>query len=294
MCAGTWTPQANLSTRQVLAKLARGRESGFEEVVISGGEPTVRDDIVLIAQTARAMGYTSFVLQTNGRRLKHSDLAAALINGGVTRFVISLHGHAPGIHDGITRIRGSFEEVIAGIHNVQHLSANTTRLAIHFVVLPINFSGIPAVVRLMCELDIPILKLSYVVPVGRASGIYKREQVPSMTDTLPYLFEGIDWFVAHYRSQSKTSVSIGYYPLCVLGDYVSFSDEVCAPPTYFMDDDCQLKLADLEIQERGLKVKRPDCQVCDYYRECSGVWHEYPQSFGWSEFTPIVRRGSTG
>ena len=43
MCAGTWTPQPKLTTIEMANKFRLGRSWGFEEVVISGGEPTIRE-----------------------------------------------------------------------------------------------------------------------------------------------------------------------------------------------------------------------------------------------------------
>jgi hypothetical protein len=287
MCAGTWTAQPTLSTQEMIRKLAVGSKLGFDEVVISGGEPTIHHDIPEIASSARKFGYKSVVLQTNARRLSDIRFSEQLINAGVSRFLISLHGATAAQHDHQTCISGSFDQAIRGIRNINSFSDGSMRVAVHSVILPSNYKLISDMVDLVFSLKIPMIKFSYVVPVGRASGIYEQEPHPSMTETLPYLFAAVDQFISLYHNTPMTSIAIGYIPMCLLKGYESFSDELSAPPTYFMDDDCELELAEEKIIAQGLKVKGPDCVSCKYNDNCDGLWREYPNHFGWGEFRPV-------
>jgi hypothetical protein len=271
----------------MLLKLEAGSQLGFDEVVISGGEPTIRNDIPAIAAAARNLGYKSIVLQTNGRRLNDVHFSEQLINSGITRFLVSLHGSTSAQHDNQTCISGSFDQAIDGIKNINHLSDGFARVGIHSVILPSNYKSLSEMVDLVYSLKIPMLKLSYVVPLGRASGIYNQKTYPSMTETLPYLFKAIDQFISLYHDMPMTSISIGYIPLCLLSGYESFSDEVSAPPTYFMEDNHELELAEEKIINQGLKIKGENCSACRQSQLCGGVWREYPEQFGWNEFKPV-------
>jgi MoaA/NifB/PqqE/SkfB family radical SAM enzyme len=288
MCAGPWTPQKTLTTGAIIEKLRAGASQGFDEVIFSGGEPTIRGDICEIVAAARDLRYPSIVLQTNARRLSDADLTKRLLSTGVTRFLVSLHGADAAVHDGLTHVPGSFDEALRGIRNVQEFAARDTRVAVHSVVLPSNYRSLSAIVDLVFALGIPMLKLSYVVPVGKGSGVYDEHPMPSLSEALPHMQQAVDRFVALYGSTPMTSISIGYVPLCLLEGYERFSDEVSAPPTFFMDDDMQLELADAKIAAQGLKVKRKACKTCRHTKICSGVWREYVTHFGWDEFQPAV------
>jgi MoaA/NifB/PqqE/SkfB family radical SAM enzyme len=290
MCAGTWVYQANLTTAQVLRKLQRGREYGLGEVVFSGGEPTVRNDIVDLVRTAKEVGYSSIVLQTNARRLAEGDLAERLTAAGVTRYCVSLHGHNSETNDSITRVRGSFAQTLSGIRNIQHSSAESARIVVHCVILPSNFRYLLALVRLLLSLNIPMVKLSYVVPVGRASGIYRQhsQDVPSMTRTLPFLFPAVDEFLSYAQHRSRATVSIGYYPFCLVHGYERYLDDIVAPPTFLITDEGDFLPATTEIEKRKLKAKGPNCCRCTFDSVCSGLWREYPEAYGWEEFLPIT------
>lgn len=288
MCAGTWTSQAKLSTNEMIRKLEVGSQYGFDEVVISGGEPTVRKDIPIIANAARNLGYQSIVLQTNARRLSNMKFSSQLINAGITRFLVSVHGATSVQHDNQTRIQGSFDQAITGIRNISNLSDESIRIAVHSVILPSNYKSLSEIVDLVFSLGIPMLKLSYVVPVGKASGIFNHQICPTMTEILPYLFAAVDHFISLYRNTLMTSISIGYIPLCLLSGHEDFSDEKSAPTTYFMNDAYELELADKKIVAQDLKIKGKNCVACKYNHICGGIWREYPEYFGWDEFRPVI------
>jgi MoaA/NifB/PqqE/SkfB family radical SAM enzyme len=287
MCAGTWTTQPTLSTNEMILKLKAASQLGFDEIVISGGEPTIRHDIPVIVIAARQLGYTSIVLQTNARRLSDIYLAQQLINAGVTRFLVSLHGSTAAQHDSQTCFSGSFDQAIAGIRNINSFSDGSMRVAIHTVISRFNYQLLADMVDLVSLLEIPMLKLSYVVPVGKASGIYNKQTYPSMTETLPYLFNAVDQFISLYKNTPKTSISIGYIPLCLLSGYEIFSDENNAPPTFFMKDNYELELIEEKFILQGLKIKGDNCALCKYNQICGGIWREYPEHFGWNEFRPV-------
>lgn len=288
MCAGTWMNQVNLTTDQILSKLQRGRKEGLREVIFSGGEPTVRRDIISLVQSARDLGYRSIILQTNARRLAQADLTEQLYAAGVTRYVVSLHGHTSKINDSITRVSGSFEQTIKGIHNIQKTSNGEARIVVHCVILPDNFKYLRSLVRLLIAMKIPMAKLSYVVPIGRASGIHSHRTALPMSETLPYLFPALDEFLSYCQGRSRATVSTGYYPFCLLRGYERYSDDLGAPPNYLVTDNGDFLPATIDIENQNLKIKGPLCYQCTFAELCSGVWREYPEAHGWKEFVPIT------
>jgi radical SAM protein with 4Fe4S-binding SPASM domain len=83
---------------------------GIPQVVFTGGEPTLRDDLVELVSEA-----DEFVtgLVTNGRRL--SALAPALRDASLDYAQITIESFDPKIHDRITCMEGSHAETVAGI-----------------------------------------------------------------------------------------------------------------------------------------------------------------------------------
>lgn len=86
---------------------------GLRRVRLTGGEPTVRKDLLtLVAMVAAIPGLEDLALSTNGHRL--AELAEPLSRAGVRRLNVSLDSLDPDKFARITR-RGVLAEVLAGL-----------------------------------------------------------------------------------------------------------------------------------------------------------------------------------
>ena len=97
----------------VRARIEEGLAGGAEEVVITGGEPTMRGDLAALVAHARARGARRVVLETNAtlldaeraRGLRHAGLDVARVN-------VPAFGDAC---DALTRDPGGFARALAGM-----------------------------------------------------------------------------------------------------------------------------------------------------------------------------------
>ena len=104
-------------------------ELGIFIITFTGGEPTLREDITDLAMYAQSRGEVTGLV-TNGRMLKDSEYVKKLEKAGLDFAQITLESHISEIHDSITGVKGSWEETVEGIRNVErsqiYLSTNTT------------------------------------------------------------------------------------------------------------------------------------------------------------------------
>lgn len=100
-------------------ELYRARhDEGWRDVVITGGEPTIMPTFFqAIAESVR-QGYERVIVASNGRRFAYPDFTRRARATGLTHANISLFGHDRRIHDGTTKVRGSFDQTCAGIRNL--------------------------------------------------------------------------------------------------------------------------------------------------------------------------------
>jgi cyclic pyranopterin phosphate synthase len=104
---------------------------GLKRVRLTGGEPTVRRELVRIVERLAGLGLEEVTLSTNGERLV--ELAEPLRKAGLSRLNISLDSLRHHRFAQLTR-HGSLDRVLAGIGAAQaagfrHIKLNTVALA---------------------------------------------------------------------------------------------------------------------------------------------------------------------
>ena len=108
-----WQPPETRLTAEELARIARlcVDQLGFTSIRLTGGEPTVRADLVELVRMLAALP-VDLSLTTNGSRL--ARLAPELAEAGLRRINVSLDSLRPDRFAAITR-RDELNQVLAGI-----------------------------------------------------------------------------------------------------------------------------------------------------------------------------------
>lgn len=97
----------------VQARTGAALAAGAREIVLSGGEPTMRRDLAALIADAHARGAERVVLETNAT-LIDAARAAELRAAGLDRAIVNLAGDGPWL-DAITRDEGGFDATVRGI-----------------------------------------------------------------------------------------------------------------------------------------------------------------------------------
>jgi cyclic pyranopterin phosphate synthase len=128
----TFRPNAELMQDDEIITLLRLFTSlGFDKIRLSGGEPTIRAQVVnLVREMAATPGVRSLSMTTNGVLL--GKLAAPLKEAGLQRVNISLDTLDPDRFKSLTRW-GKFEDVWAGIQAAE--AVGLTPLKLNMVVV---------------------------------------------------------------------------------------------------------------------------------------------------------------
>ena len=103
------TGEGELNTDEWKKVLNQLKKVGIKDVVFSGGEPLLREDIVLLAEHNKKIGLTSSII-TNGYLLDEERLEK-LIDSGVKNISVSLDGQGEEF-DKIRGMPGAYEKVI--------------------------------------------------------------------------------------------------------------------------------------------------------------------------------------
>ena len=153
---------------QVLRQILEDNR-GAEEVCFTCGEPTTNPELPLYVAWARALGYRRISVMTNGRMLAHPPNARALVERGMNRFYLSVHGHTAKLHEGLTRTPGSFDQTVRGLEVLAELK-RTHRLELHTstVVTARNLPWFGPIYEFLRARGADQLVFNVLQPAGRA------------------------------------------------------------------------------------------------------------------------------
>ena len=263
------------TTEELLATLEASRAT-CSAVVLTGGEVSLRDDLLDLVRAARDLGYGTIQLQTNGRMLSSPAFADAVVEAGVTEVSPAIHGPNAAVHDALTRAPRSFLQTVKGVRNAR---ARGLPVLINSVVVRANHRLLPAMAQLFVALDVQQFQFAFVHALGEAGERFE-EVVPMLSEVEPFLRRGI----AIGRAAGLPCMVEGV-PLCFLKGIEDAAAEHLIPDTRI--DEGARVVDDWTRQRRdAAKLQGPVCVGCRWEATCEGPWREYPQHFGWSEFHP--------
>ncbi|MEW6189659.1 MAG: radical SAM protein, partial [Actinomycetota bacterium] len=105
------------STQEALQFIDEICEFSQPIIILTGGEPLLREDIFDIACHGVQKGLR-MVMGTNGTLIT-KDIARRISDSGIQRVAISLESSTPKIHDEFRRVPGSFEAALEGIEHLK-------------------------------------------------------------------------------------------------------------------------------------------------------------------------------
>lgn len=152
-----------LSTAQACNVMDDLRSFGVPVLILSGGEPLLRDDIYTLSHRAKEMGF--YVgLSTNGTLIDPSniDRIAAV---GYDYVGISLDG-IRGTHDAFRRKEGAFDASLQGVRLCRDAGI---KVGVRFTLTQDNAQDLPALLQLVEDEGIDKFYLSHLNYAGRGN-----------------------------------------------------------------------------------------------------------------------------
>jgi radical SAM protein with 4Fe4S-binding SPASM domain len=259
-------------------------DNGIPQVVFTGGEPTLREDLVELVDHAK-----EFVtgLITNGRRLP--GLAQTLKKVDLDYLQVSLESNVAAIHDRMVGVNGAWKETLAGINAS---IASGLEVITNTTLTKDNIDTFPDLVTFGRQLGLKTMACNTLLCSGR--GTCSRQ-----TDGVP--FEKLEVALSKAKEAVyKAGIRLEWYsPTC----YKQFNPiefgfglKSCSAAQYNMTVEpdgsvipCQSWLKDkvgnllkdpwesiwnhpvsIGLRQKKYLKDRKECQGCEYLAECSG------------------------
>lgn len=276
-CFSSYLKDEAISEAGLLRAVEAGRRRGCDELVLSGGEPTLCPGLlVTLMETALRLGYQRFIIQTNGSGLAEEtplfrDLRRLASETHVT-LSFSVHGHNADIHDTLCQTPGAFDKVMAAMrriadHTACHIYTNTvlSRLS-----LP-HLRDLAALLTRFRPEVIQFAMMHLEQPSPLATGLLESaEAIRQVADTLD---------TAILRTEGL--------PYCLLRGLETCVGESYWPNTLDIYNKDASYLGDFSQLADGMRRLFPQCARCVMRPICAGVWKEHAQAFQEAAIPPI-------
>jgi len=132
-------------------------------VVLSGGDPLVREDVVELVEYGTEQGLR-MTLTPSGTESITADRIADLQDAGLRRMALSIDGGDPEAHDAFRGVSGSFEATMDAAAAAREADLP---LQINTTVCAETVAQLPAIRDLVEELGAVMWSVFFLVPVGR-------------------------------------------------------------------------------------------------------------------------------
>ncbi len=175
-----------LTTEEAFGVIDMLREFGkpYPLVVVTGGDPLMREDVFEIVEQASSSGIR-VAIAFSGTPLATREKIERLKDSGVARVAISIDGSNAEVHDSFRGIRGTFETSMRIIDDAVDVGLP---VQINTTVTKFNLHDLPGMVELCLNKSVVLWDVFFVVPTGRA----KAEYMPSsqeFEDILCWLYD---------------------------------------------------------------------------------------------------------
>lgn len=281
---------AELSTAQWKQAIARIWEAGIPHLCFTGGEATLRPDLVDLIAYAEETGLVTGLL-TNGRRMKDRKLVRAMVDAGLDHFQITLESVEPVVHDRMVGKKGAWRDTVAGIRNAVatpvYTITNTT-------ITKLNAKGIEKTLAFIKKLGVGTVACNGLIYSGQGAscGIgFKEDELGPVMERVRNKCRALGlkliWYTpTQYCNLDPVKLELGVkactaakYNMCLEPD-----GSVIPCQSYFKqlgnilrDPWQKIWNADLAVDLRKKKYLQKKCHGCDKLALCGGGCPIYNQ-----------------
>jgi MoaA/NifB/PqqE/SkfB family radical SAM enzyme len=245
-------------------------------ISLSGGEPTVREDLPKIIEFAKRNGVRVVEIQTNALLSGNIDYARKLKKAGLDKAFVSFHSQIPRTQNFLLKKKGAYEKCLQGIRNLLGVGIEVN---LNPVITTKNYKSLPGYIDFVKKKipGITSISLSVVQPRGRARD--NKKIVPRYKHLDPYVKSALG-------IGEKLGIIINNpycgLPLCI-GEWWQHLDR-CVE---FSENYIKIKQNITSKNNRSDKVKSETCLLCDLEKFCNGVWREYAQLYSLKDMKPV-------
>lgn len=273
------------SFEEIKQKIMELKDLGINDIMLTGGEPTLRKDLLDIISFCSKLEFPLITIQTNGSNLDNLDILKEIKKHPEVKFNISFHSYDPEIFSKISQKPENYKKLLTGLKYVDNLKIpafftivinklNYKSLKKHIMFIKRNFPSIPH------------LSFNFVDPVYHARD--NKWIVPSLAESEKYIHEAVDFI-----KQNNMTFRIEKLPLCYMSSFEEFSTDIRRVIfdenriISFLRVGKERKNPDLVVQKKSDYLLTSQCKQCFLNKLCPGLNPNYVSIHGYKEIYPV-------
>lgn len=257
-------------------------DSDIEQIIITGGEPTLNKDLLDIIKYSKRK-IDRIHLQTNGINLENIEFCKSIIDSGITSCLIALPSFDEDQCDLISSTKNILAKKIKAIENMSRFQ--NIDVGVVFVVNKYNYKNFPEYVNLISQISRDIyIQITYMIHY--VQDIEKiRPKMIEYSKFIPFLDEGIK-----ICKQKNMEYRIDGFPLCLVSKYLKNVSDLREHTYDFTQDFIDDERVEYNSDNYNGKehIKTEICKDCKLSSSCKGIYEYYAKLFGTNELKKII------
>ena len=274
-----------LGIEEIKKRIVKLKRLGTTDLMLTGGEPTLKENLLEILEFADGLGFNEITIQTNGSRLDNKDLVKELKRIRNLRFDVSFHSSDRKIFEKISRTPENYDRLLRGLRNIGELDIPAY---LTVVISKLNYKTLKDHVRFIKENYPKITHISF----NFIDPIYNAEKnpwtVPKLSEAEMYIYEAV-----RFMKENGITFRIEKLPLCYMSGFEEFSSDIRRDILdehrimSFLRSEEDLTDEELNIEKKTKFIYAPDCRYCFLKSLCPGINPNYARIHGYSEVYPV-------
>ena len=243
----------------VSKKIEEAKNLGVNEILLSGGEPTINKEIFKIIKEIKS-NELEFGLITNARMLSNEKFFNKIIFYEPKYFYISLHSKYEHIHDEMSGINGAWRQTLKGIKNIISRKLSN-KLIVNCVVTSDNVEVLNEQAKMLMNIGVEKIKFSY--PEMKGTLKKNPKKMPDAEIVSKNISEALDII----EENNKIGLYDGLPYCCLPNRHRMKLDNLETNNIFYMSECFE---DNFFRTDEGLREKNSKCLECSFHNICQG------------------------
>ncbi len=281
--------ERELTLDEIKEKITDLKKSGTTDILLTGGEPTLRKDLFEIVDFCKKINFPEITIQTNGSILDNFEFLKKLKQiFPRIKLNISFHSSDPEIFAKISQKSENYRKLLKGLENTRKLKIH---VYLTIVICKLNYKKLKEHIKFINE-KFPHIKhfvINFIDPDYKAKE--NSWLVPTFSETEKYIYETVE-----FLKNNNLSFRFEKLPLCYMSQFEEYSSDIRRS---ILDENrftLFLRTQDDKRTQEKLTEKNPDyyfhtskCKKCRLKVICPGVNPRYIDVHGSDEVFPVFK-----